>query len=78
MQDAHKAVLQGKHIALTRNPERLETKKQALFSFKKCNNKEVVTAFTGLLELSRRSKVITEQEEIFGNIEVEKIKKRKV
>ena len=49
-----------------------------LFSLKKCNNKEVVTAFTGLLELSRRSKVITEQEEIFGNIEVEKIKKRKL
>ena len=45
-----------------------------LFSLKKCNNQEVVTAFTGLLELSRRSKVITNQEEIFGDITVETIK----
>ena len=46
-----------------------------LFSLKKCNNQEVVTAFTGLLELSRRSKVITNQEEIFGDITVEKAKR---
>ncbi len=45
-----------------------------LFSLKKCNQQEVVTAFTGLLELSRRSKVITNQEEIFGDITVEKAK----
>lgn len=43
-----------------------------LFSSKKCNKQEVVTAFTGLLELSRRSKVVTQQEEIFGDITVEK------
>ena len=43
-----------------------------LFSVKKCNKNEVVTAFSGLLEMSRRNKVITEQEEIFGDIEVEK------
>ena len=36
------------------------------------NRQEVVTAFTGLLELSRRSKVITTQEELFGDIIVEK------
>lgn len=46
-----------------------------LFSLKKCNNQEVVTAFTGLLELSRRSKVITNQEELFGDITVEKAKR---
>ena len=45
-----------------------------LFSTKKCSKPEVVTAFTGLLELSRRSKVLTNQEELFGNIEVEKRK----
>lgn len=45
-----------------------------LFSLKKHNKNEVVTAFTGLLELSRRSKVITQQNELFGDIEVEKNK----
>ena len=43
-----------------------------LFSVKKRNKNEVVTAFSGLLEMSRRNNVITEQEEIFGDIEVEK------
>ena len=46
-----------------------------LFSLKKCNNQEVVTAFTGLLELSRRSKVITNQQKLFGDITVEKAKR---
>ncbi len=49
-----------------------------LFSSRKCNRQEVVTAFTGLLELSRRSKVVTEQEEIFGDITVEKVKRKTV
>ena len=44
-----------------------------LFSVKKRDKNEVVTAFSGLLELSRRNKVITEQDELFGDIEVEKI-----
>lgn len=48
-----------------------------LFSKEKCNKNEVVTAFSGLLELSRRSKVLTKQEELFGDITVEKIKKLK-
>ena len=43
--------------------------------YSRCNKQEVVTAFTGLLELSRRSKVITSQEELFGDIVVEKAKK---
>lgn len=43
-----------------------------LFSLKKHNKNEVVTAFTGLLEMSRRSKILTEQEEIFGDITVTK------
>ena len=48
-----------------------------LFSLKKHDKKEVVTAFSGLLEMSRSSKVVTEQEELFGNIEVEKNKIKK-
>ena len=43
-----------------------------LFSIKKHNKTEIVTAFSGLLELSRRDKVITTQEELFGDINVEK------
>lgn len=46
-----------------------------LFSIKKHNKQEVATAFSGLLELSRRSKVETIQEELFGDITVEKVKK---
>ena len=47
-----------------------------LYSLNKCNKNEVVTAFTGLLEMSRRDKVVTSQEELFGDIDVSK--KRKV
>jgi len=47
-----------------------------LFSKKNCAPQEVVTAFSGLLEMSRRDKVTTEQEELFGDIEV--IKKKKI
>ena len=43
-----------------------------MFSVKKHNKNEVVTAFTGLLEMSRRNKVLTEQEELFGDITVVK------
>ena len=43
-----------------------------LFSLNRCNKKEIVTAFTGLLEMSRRNKVTTKQEEMFGDIIVEK------
>lgn len=39
------------------------------------NKAETVTALTGLLELSRRKKVKTEQNELFGDIIVEKRKK---
>lgn len=46
-----------------------------LYKVSNCNKQEVVTAFTGLLELSRRSKVCTTQEEIFGDIVVQKNKK---
>ena len=47
-----------------------------LFSLKQCNKQEVMTAFTGLLELSRRSKVVTDQEELFGDITVQKAKRQ--
>ena len=47
-----------------------------LFSIKEKSRPEVVTAFSGLLELSRRSKVTTSQEELFGDITVEKSKRK--
>ena len=47
-----------------------------MFSVKKRNKQEVVTAFSGLLEMSRRMKVKTNQEDIFGDIIVEKRKKK--
>lgn len=43
-----------------------------MFTLSKHNKQEVVTAFSGLLELSRRSKVETEQEKLFGEIVVTK------
>lgn len=46
-----------------------------LFSINKRNKQEVITAFSGLLELSRRNKVQTVQEELFGDITVEKTRK---
>ena len=46
-----------------------------LYKVSEHNKQEVVTAFTGLLELSRRSKVITHQDQLFGDIIVEKAKK---
>ena len=46
-----------------------------LFSLNKHNKQEVVTAFSGLLEMSRRKKVETTQEELFGDITVEKPKR---
>lgn len=45
-----------------------------LFSIQKHNRQEVVTAFSGLLELSRRSKVETEQDGLFGDINVKRKK----
>ena len=45
-----------------------------LFKVGKQEKQEVVTAFSGLLELSRKSKVETTQEELFGDILVEKKK----
>ena len=45
-----------------------------LYSISKCNKQEVVTAFNGLLELSRRNKVKTTQEELFADITVERAK----
>ena len=55
--------------ALIRNKKFIFNK---LFSINTRNKQEVVTAFSGLLELSRRSKVQTKQEELFGDITVEK------
>lgn len=46
-----------------------------MYTLSKCNKVEVVTAFSGLLELTRRDKVMATQEEIFGDIVVEKKKR---
>lgn len=46
-----------------------------MYTLSKCNKVEVVTAFSGLLELTRRDKVNATQEELFGDIVVEKKKK---
>ena len=42
-----------------------------IFSITKKDKQEVVTAFSGLLEMSRRNKVATSQAELFGDILVE-------
>lgn len=41
-----------------------------LYSLNKCEPEEIITAFSGLLEMSRRDKVITNQEKLFGDIVV--------
>lgn len=46
-----------------------------MYTLSKCNKVEVVTAFSGLLELTRRDKVSTTQEELFGDIVVERKKR---
>lgn len=47
-----------------------------LFSLNNCSKMEVITAFSGVLELTRRSKVTAEQEELFGDILIKKAKNR--
>ena len=47
------------------------------FSLKERPKAEVVTAFSGVLELSRREKINTEQEKTFGDITVSKKEKNK-
>ncbi len=47
-----------------------------LFSQGKCNKVEVVTAFSGLLEMSRRNKIQTTQQYLFDDILVEKNKRK--
>lgn len=46
-----------------------------LFSLKEKPKAEVVTAFSGMLELSRRNKINAEQTEIFGDIVISKRKR---
>ena len=46
-----------------------------MYTLSKCNKVEIVTAFTGLLELSRRNKVETTQNKLFGDITVERRKR---
>ncbi len=48
-----------------------------LFSLKEKPKAEVVTAFSGVLELSRRNKIIAEQKETFGDIVISKRKRDK-
>ena len=58
--------------ALSQKPKIVFNK---MFSVKTKPKAEVVTAFTGLLELTRRSKVTATQEELFGDIVIEKTRK---
>ena len=46
-----------------------------LFSLNEKPKAEVVTAFSGVLELSRRNKINAEQKEIFGDITISKRKR---
>ena len=46
-----------------------------MFSLKEKPKAEVVTAFSGMLELSRRNKINAEQKEIFGDIIISKRKR---
>ena len=46
-----------------------------LFSIDEKPKAEVVTAFSGVLELSRRNKINTEQKELFGDIVISKRKR---
>ena len=46
-----------------------------LFSINEKPKAEVVTAFTGVLELSRRNKINAEQRELFGDIVISKRKR---
>lgn len=48
-----------------------------LFSLNQCSKMEVITAFSGVLELTRRNKVTAEQTELFGDIVIEKAKRNK-
>lgn len=59
--------------ALVKKPKVVFNK---LFSLSEHNKQEVVTAFTGLLELSRRSKVTTTQENLFDDIIIERAKNK--
>lgn len=43
-----------------------------LYSVDSCKPQEVITAFSGLLEMSRKSKVETDQQSLFGEIKVNK------
>ena len=47
----------------------------SLFKLSEKPKAEVVTAFSGVLELSRRNKVSAEQEKLFGDIVVSRRKK---
>ena len=49
-----------------------------LFSLKEKPKAEVVTAFSGVLELSRRNKINAEQKEVFGDIIISKRKKENI
>ena len=47
-----------------------------LFSTDKCSKMEIITAFSGILELNRKNKIQVKQEKLFGDILVEKMPKK--
>ena len=56
---------------LLKKPNFIFSKK---FSLKEKSKEEVVTAFTSVLEMSRRNKILVDQEELFGDITISKRK----
>ncbi len=60
--------------ALVKTPRLVFNK---LFKLGENPKEEIVTAFSGVLELSRQNEIETEQKELFGDIVIEKHKKKK-
>ena len=60
--------------ALVKTPRLVFNK---LFKLGENPKEEIVTAFSGVLELSRQNEIDTEQKELFGDIVIEKHKKKK-
>ncbi len=47
-----------------------------LFSKEKCSKMEIITAFSGVLELNRKNKIQVKQDTLFGDIYIEKAPKK--
>ena len=61
-------------LVLVKKPKFVFSK---IFSLKEKPKAEVVTAFSGVLELTRRNKILAEQKELFGDIVISRAKRTK-